>query len=83
MCKEYAARINQCHASGHRGGAAAGLPARLERGQFGAAVDTGDFIGGGFDNARGAAIADQQADDIGQIIFARGIGIADPRQQRP
>ncbi len=64
----------------HHRGAGPRLPRRLDGGEFGAAVDPGDFRCGGLDDA---ARAVGEGDDVGQVIFPRGIGVADAGEERP
>ena len=57
--------------------APAPLPLELEMRQLGAAVDPGRFIGVAFDDHRLATLARRDIDDVGQVIFVRGIVVAD------
>ena len=64
----------------HHVGAPPDLPRGLDSGEFAAAVDARDFAGGGLDDA---ARAVGERDDIGEVIFARCIGVADAGKERP
>ena len=74
---------DQRHAVGHRALATRRLPAPLAERHLGAAVDAGDLRRLGFDHDRAATVGQRQRDDIGQIIFARRIVVADALEQRP
>ena len=51
-------------------------------GELGAAVDARRLVGIALDHDRRAAVGGGDVDDVGQIIFARRIVVADLAQQR-
>jgi len=57
--------------------ATAGLPILFQRRQFGAAVDARRLERFTLDDDRIAALVLRDHDDIGEVIFARRIGVAD------
>ena len=72
--------IDHGDARRHRGLAQPGLHHRLGLGQFGARIDAGEFLGGGFDDGDLVALGMGHRDGVGQIIFPGAVVVADGAQ---
>jgi len=75
-------RRNQGRAVRHCLQPAAALPFGLDQGELGAAVDARHLPGLRFDHHRAFPLGGGQHDDVGKIIFAGRIVVADLAEQR-
>ena len=76
----HALGIDQRRAFVERLLAPAALPFELEVGELGAAVDAGGLVRIAFDDDRLPPLGGGDVDDVGQVIFARRIVVADLAQ---
>src|SRR6478672_9466375 len=80
VCEPHAFRVDQGRAFVEHLLAPASLPFEFEMGELGAAVDARRFIRIALDHHRIAALLRGDVDDVGQVIFACGIVVADLAQ---
>ncbi len=76
-------RGDQGRAIGHGLRTALALPHDFDAREFGTGIDARDMVGRRFNDAADTAIGFRQHHDVGQIIFTRGIVVANAGKKRP